>query len=118
MQGRVEIVVAHDVIGRLMIASTRQPMLSVLPSRCKVLKLTELTPPFVGNVLGQLVSFDGPEFYIKQWPGQWINHVAAAAHCSYQRSNVGVALVGLTFEEVLYAFPDAIPVGVEVERQY
>eukprot|EP00123_Amoebidium_parasiticum_P016867 comp23617_c2_seq1/m.40189 comp23617_c2_seq1/g.40189 ORF comp23617_c2_seq1/g.40189 comp23617_c2_seq1/m.40189 type:complete len:773 (-) comp23617_c2_seq1:135-2453(-) len=44
----VETVVSHDVIGRLMIQSARQPALA--------------------HILAELLSFDGNEIYFKEWP--------------------------------------------------
>jgi hypothetical protein len=66
----VETIVAHDVIGRLMIQCARQPGLA--------------------QVWGDLLGFEGNEFYIKRWP----------------------ELTGLTFGECLYRFNDAVPLGV------
>jgi len=45
---RVETVVSHDIVGRLMIMSVRQPGLS--------------------KVYEELLGFDGDEFYVKAWP--------------------------------------------------
>ncbi|XP_002965781.2 ion channel DMI1 [Selaginella moellendorffii] len=68
----VETVVAHDVIGRLMIQCARQPGLA--------------------QIWEDILGFDNAEFYLKRWP----------------------QLVGMTFEDVLVSFPDAIPCGVKV----
>jgi len=46
--GKVETVVAHDIIGRLMVQCARQPGLA--------------------QILEQLLGFAGDEFYIKEWP--------------------------------------------------
>ena len=43
-----EVIVAHDIIGRLMIQCARQPGLA--------------------HVLENLMGFDGDEFYIQNWP--------------------------------------------------
>ena len=47
-RGNVETVVSHDVIGRLMLMSVRQPGLA--------------------EVYGGVLGFDGDEFYGKKWP--------------------------------------------------
>lgn len=47
-RGMVETIVAHDIIGRLMIQCARQPGLA--------------------QILEQLLGFDDNEFYIEQWP--------------------------------------------------
>ena len=47
-QNKVEVVVAHDIIGRLMIQCAREPGLA--------------------HVLEGLLGFDGDEFYIEEWP--------------------------------------------------
>ncbi|CAK9031960.1 Ion channel CASTOR, partial [Durusdinium trenchii] len=47
-QGMVETVVAHDIIGRLMIQCARQPGLA--------------------QILEQLLGFAGDEFYLAEWP--------------------------------------------------
>ena len=44
----VETIVAHDIIGRVMIASARQPLL--------------------GAIVGEILSFHGAEIYYKAWP--------------------------------------------------
>ncbi|KAL8262792.1 hypothetical protein R6Q59_024141 [Mikania micrantha] len=67
----VETVVAHDVIGRLMIQCARQPGLA--------------------QVWEDILGFENCEFYIKRWP----------------------QLDGMSFEDVLISFPDAIPCGVK-----
>jgi hypothetical protein len=43
-----EVIVAHDIIGRLMIQCARQPGLA--------------------HVLENLMGFDGDEFYLQEWP--------------------------------------------------
>ncbi|KAI4369202.1 hypothetical protein MLD38_017676 [Melastoma candidum] len=68
----VETVVAHDVIGRLMIQCARQPGLA--------------------QIWEDILGFENCEFYIKKWP----------------------QLVDMQFEDVLLAFPDAIPCGIKV----
>ncbi|KAJ0034851.1 hypothetical protein Pint_26194 [Pistacia integerrima] len=68
----VETVVAHDVIGRLMIQCARQPGLA--------------------QIWEDILGFENCEFYIKRWP----------------------TLDGMSFEDVLISFPDAIPCGVKV----
>lgn len=68
----VETVVAHDVIGRLMIQCARQPGLA--------------------QIWEDILGFENCEFYIKRWP----------------------QLDGMSFEDVLISFPDAIPCGVKV----
>lgn len=45
--GRVETVVSHDIVGRLMVMSVRQPGLT--------------------DIYAQLLGFDGDEFYIEAW---------------------------------------------------
>ncbi|KAD5803597.1 hypothetical protein E3N88_14957 [Mikania micrantha] len=67
----VETVVAHDVIGRLMIQCARQPGLA--------------------QVWEDILGFENCEFYIKRWS----------------------QLDGMSFEDVLISFPDAIPCGVK-----
>ncbi|KAI3850374.1 hypothetical protein MKW92_005394 [Papaver armeniacum] len=67
----VETVVAHDVIGRLMIQCARQPGLA--------------------QIWEDILGFENCEFYIKRWPG----------------------LDGMSFEDVLISFADAIPCGVK-----
>ncbi|GBG27176.1 Ion channel CASTOR [Hondaea fermentalgiana] len=47
-KGNVETVVAHDIIGRLMIQCARQPGLA--------------------QILEQLLGFAGDEFYLEEWP--------------------------------------------------
>eukprot|EP00808_Paulinella_micropora_P024278 g51966.t1 len=47
-RSKVETVVAHDMIGRLMIQCARQPGLAL--------------------ILESLLGFDGSEFYMKEWP--------------------------------------------------
>ena len=47
-RGNVETVVSHDVIGRLMLMSVRQPGLA--------------------EVYGSVLGFDGDEFYTSKWP--------------------------------------------------
>jgi len=47
-KGKVETVVAHDIIGRLMIQCARQPGLA--------------------QILEQLLGFAGDEFYFEEWP--------------------------------------------------
>ena len=47
-QNKVEVVVAHDIIGRLMIQCAREPGLA--------------------HVMEGLLGFDGDEFYIEKWP--------------------------------------------------
>eukprot|EP00051_Salpingoeca_urceolata_P014006 m.177469 g.177469 ORF g.177469 m.177469 type:complete len:695 (+) comp17966_c0_seq2:173-2257(+) len=69
-KNRVETVVSHDVIGRLMIQCARQPMM--------------------GQILAEILSFDGCEIYMEEWP----------------------VLEGVTFSSVAFAFDDAIPIGV------
>ncbi|XP_015870066.3 ion channel CASTOR isoform X3 [Ziziphus jujuba] len=68
----IETVVAHDVIGRLMIQCARQPGLA--------------------QIWEDILGFENCEFYIKRWP----------------------QLDGMSFEDVLISFPDAIPCGVKV----
>ncbi|XP_044500119.1 ion channel CASTOR-like isoform X2 [Mangifera indica] len=68
----VETVVAHDVIGRLMIQCARQPGLA--------------------QIWEDILGFENCEFYIERWP----------------------TLYGMSFEDVLISFPDAIPCGVKV----
>jgi hypothetical protein len=67
----VEVIVAHDLIGRAMIQCARQPGLA--------------------QILDEILGFEGDEFYVKVFP----------------------ELAGLTFGEVLFRFPDAIPLGVK-----
>ena len=45
---RIETVVSHDIVGRLMVMSVRQPGLA--------------------KVYEQILGFDGDEFYVKEWP--------------------------------------------------
>ena len=47
-RGQVETVVSHDIIGRLMLMSVRQPGLA--------------------EVYGSVLGFDGDEFYTQHWP--------------------------------------------------
>ncbi|KAI4318534.1 hypothetical protein MLD38_032226 [Melastoma candidum] len=68
----IETVVAHDVIGRLMIQCALQPGLA--------------------QIWEDILGFENAEFYIKQWP----------------------QLDGMSFEDVLISFPDAIPCGIKV----
>lgn len=65
----VETMVAHDIIGRLMLQSARQPGLAI--------------------ILESVLGFDGSEFYMSEWPD----------------------LVGRTFDEMVFIFPAAIPLG-------
>jgi len=68
---KCEVVVSHDMIGRMMIVSARQPGLT--------------------QVLQQILTFDGAEFYFKRWP----------------------ELVGKTFKEIHFLFKDAIVLGIK-----
>ncbi|KAF9684961.1 hypothetical protein SADUNF_Sadunf03G0004700 [Salix dunnii] len=68
----IETVVAHDVIGRLMIQCALQPGLA--------------------QIWEDILGFENAEFYIKRWP----------------------QLDGLSFQDVLISFPEAIPCGVKV----
>jgi ion channel POLLUX/CASTOR len=47
-KGDVEVIVSHDLIGRMMLLSARSPWLA--------------------TVLDDLMGFDGSEFYLKNWP--------------------------------------------------
>jgi len=67
----VETLVAHDVIGRLMIQCARQPGLA--------------------QVFEDLLGFEGNEFYKETWP----------------------QLTGRTFGETMFAFADAVPIGIK-----
>ncbi|CAI0375188.1 unnamed protein product [Linum tenue] len=71
----IETVVAHDVIGRLMIQCALQPGLA--------------------QIWEDILGFENAEFYIKRWP----------------------QLDGMSFEDVLISFPDAIPCGVKVAAE-
>ncbi|KAK9167697.1 hypothetical protein Scep_002888 [Stephania cephalantha] len=68
----IETVVAHDVIGRLMIQCALQPGLA--------------------QIWEDILGFENAEFYIKRWP----------------------QLDGMSFEDLLISFPDAVPCGVKV----
>eukprot|EP00736_Rhodelphis_marinus_P003616 Rmarinus@m.15581 len=67
----VETIISHDLIGRLLLQSSREPGLA--------------------GVYCDLFGFEGAEFYFSQWD----------------------ELNGRTFEEAIYMFPDAIPIGVK-----
>uniref|UniRef100_A0A6B2KZP9 RCK N-terminal domain-containing protein n=1 Tax=Arcella intermedia TaxID=1963864 RepID=A0A6B2KZP9_9EUKA len=69
-EGNVVPVVAHEMIGRLLIQCARQPGLA--------------------EVYCDLLSFDGSEFYLKEWP----------------------QLVGLKFIEVCFHFEGAVVCGI------
>ncbi|EDQ86339.1 uncharacterized protein MONBRDRAFT_33812 [Monosiga brevicollis MX1] len=80
---RVEIISTHEVIGQIMIACTRQPM--------------------IGSALELIMSFDGPEFYIKSWPREY----ATPALTSFQDAVVvGVKLGDGQNSEVVLNPPD------------
>ena len=61
---------SHDVLGRLMLMSAREPGLA--------------------SVYGEVLGFDGDEFYLEAWD----------------------ELVGLPFAELALRFPNAIPIGL------
>ncbi|CAJ1963752.1 unnamed protein product [Sphenostylis stenocarpa] len=82
----IETVVAHDVIGRLMIQCALQPGLA----QCDSASVHLL--PSLGQIWEDILGFENAEFYIKRWP----------------------ELDGLFFKDVLISFPDAIPCGVKV----
>lgn len=138
-QDRVETIVAHDVIGRVMLCCAREPAL--------------------GDIISQIISFDGCEIYFKEWPGEergigrerergrergeLLTHCAAtspptaysppASHlrlllraCVCTRACVYVVcarccccclharieLEGMAFKDVLLAFDNAVPIGI------
>ncbi|EGD80746.1 hypothetical protein PTSG_01334 [Salpingoeca rosetta] len=67
---RCVLVQSHDIIGRLMVTTTRQPLM--------------------GAIMAELLSFDGPEFYMREWE----------------------ELVGRRFGEIVFMFDAAVPVGI------
>ena len=71
----VETVVSHDLIGRLMLLSARNPG--------------------VNGVYDEIFGFQHDEFYIKRWP----------------------ELVGKTFAEITFMFPDAVPLGFKRRKR-
>ncbi|KAK2662913.1 hypothetical protein Ddye_001487 [Dipteronia dyeriana] len=89
----IETVVAHDVIGRLMIQCALQPGLAqedhIFFFQSILLTLTHILSYLIWE---DILGFENAEFYIKRWP----------------------QLDGLCFEEVLVSFPDAIPCGIKV----
>ncbi|KAK6157030.1 hypothetical protein DH2020_011278 [Rehmannia glutinosa] len=118
----IETVVAHDVIGRLMIQCALQPGLAqrilhlhilsgdmVVTSEKQSCKLNKSEKSFykcvlpsgssrVGNanrIWEDILGFENAEFYIKRWP----------------------ELDGCCFEDVLVSFPDAIPCGVKISAE-
>ena len=66
----IETVTSHDVLGRLILMSAREPGLA--------------------SVYSTVLGFDGDEFYAQAWP----------------------AIDGLSYGEVAFRFPNAIPIGV------
>ncbi|XP_073260045.1 ion channel CASTOR isoform X1 [Populus alba] len=84
----VETVVAHDVIGRLMIQCARQPGLA----QVNCCTLNTLVTFFDISIWEDILGFENCEFYIKRWP----------------------QLHGMQFEDILISFPDAIPCGIKV----
>ncbi|KAH9685194.1 putative ion channel protein POLLUX [Citrus sinensis] len=84
----IETVVAHDVIGRLMIQCALQPGLAQLLIR-------EVFVSCFGQIWEDILGFENAEFYIKRWS----------------------QLDDLRFEEVLISFPDAIPCGIKVAAE-
>lgn len=110
----VETVVAHDVIGRLMIQCARQPGLAQVASPkcfyyhfglvhdsytccCFTKYMFEfffifLLMGWLWQIWEDILGFENCEFYIKRWP----------------------MLDGMHFEHVLISFPDAIPCGIKV----
>ncbi|RVW74722.1 Ion channel CASTOR [Vitis vinifera] len=90
----VETVVAHDVIGRLMIQCARQPglaqiVLDHLYGISVILLFLLWIVPW--QIWEDILGFENCEFYIKRWP----------------------ELDGMQFEDVLISFPDAIPCGIK-----
>jgi hypothetical protein len=67
----IEIVVSHDIIGRLLLMSARSPGLAM--------------------VYGDILGFDGDEFYMEEWP----------------------ELVGVSFSEICTRMPDASPFAIK-----
>lgn len=104
----MEIIVSHDVIGRLMIACTRQPQIGSYDLRFEsaasvggtnascILAMSLSHPPHssTGPVISEILSFNGPEFYIRSWPELT------------RRKN-------RSFRSVLFSFDGAIPVGIK-----
>ncbi|KZV34805.1 hypothetical protein F511_00707 [Dorcoceras hygrometricum] len=93
----VQTVVAHDVIGRLMIQCARQPGLAqispfVLRHLASFSTFRSLFVNFPVQIWEDILGFENCEFYIKRWP----------------------QLDGMQFEDVLISFPEAIPCGVKV----
>jgi len=78
--GDVQTVVAHDVIGRLMIQSARQPGLA--------------------QIWEMLLGFDGCEFYMKEWPelegasfGEAVYRFPEAIVCGVKSKRKGTTLL-------------------------
>jgi len=77
--GKVEAVIGHSIVGRLMIQSARQPGLA--------------------QVYEDLLSFDGDEFYFKHWPslvgktfGEAVRCFPAAVACGIRRASGALEL--------------------------
>ena len=69
----VEVVVAHDVIGNVMIRSTRAPG--------------------IAHVIEQLMGFEGNEFYSKNWPELEHRTFGLYSHSAHRsRSNISESL--------------------------
>ncbi|PKA54947.1 putative ion channel POLLUX [Apostasia shenzhenica] len=83
----IETVVAHDVIGRLMIQCALQPGLAQNSRLLVAYQKVQLL-----QIWEDILGFENAEFYIKRWP----------------------QLDGMRFEDVLISFPDAVPCGVKM----
>ena len=88
VRDEIEVVVSHDIVGRLMIMSVRQP--GSHPSHTYM-------PDSVASLAGlarvyeEILGFDGDEFYLQEWP----------------------EACGCPFGDLAGRFPDAIPIGVK-----
>lgn len=81
----VEAVVSHDIVGRLMIMSVRQPgLLSPVYHSPRHFDV-RLSMPGLSRVYDQTLGFDGDEFYSDEWPVVGVPFGQAAdttAYCS------------------------------------
>ncbi|KAL6840246.1 hypothetical protein ACP4OV_030056 [Aristida adscensionis] len=96
----IETVVAHDVIGRLMIQCALQPGLAQVYVFIKSSMhlddcLSICIEDAINLIWEDILGFENAEFYIKRWP----------------------ELDGMRFGDVLISFPDAVPCGVKVSSK-
>lgn len=82
----VEILVAHDIIGRLMVQCARQPGLSI--------------------VLERLLGFEGNEFYVQEWP-ELVGCCFGEIHFRFQDAvPIGIKKKGSPPSDILLNPPD------------